>query len=118
MSAPRRVMSTDDIIAIVNRVGKPGLNGHLAALRRGFTSALDLTPAQRDFLAAVAKTPPSATVSGYVHPDTNAAAPGDRAGKDPSPLSPADVAWIQRLPADPEQVTFDDAALTVADNDK
>jgi hypothetical protein len=61
------------------------------------------TPAQRQFIAAVMDRQPQ-DVTTYQHP-ANAA----RLIRDGGPLTPAELMWLQRLPTDPAEVSFDDA---------
>lgn len=66
-------------------------------------------PRQRELLEAMIEQPGQPPAEQYRHPESQPArhAPVDH-------LGPADIAWLQRLPADPEEVTFDDATQVAA----
>lgn len=74
--------------------------------KRSFSSS---TRAQRAFIEAAQRTPVADPVGTYRHP---AAQPLPM--RDNVPLSPVELAWLQRLPADPTQVSFDDAQALAA----
>lgn len=67
------------------------------------------TAQQRAFLAAMQRTPVPDPAGTYRHP----AAPPLPLRPD-GPLSAVELAWLQRLPADPTKVVFDDAQALAA----
>ncbi len=73
-----------------------------------------MSPQLERLLADVAARPAVARTS-YNHPGDQATVPGPVPGAKGSerdyapPLGPAEGAWVQQLPADPEQVSFQDA---------
>lgn len=92
---------------ITSLVSKP-----LTGVTRGRAMALERrerrqgsvgTQRTREFLAQMAAAPVP-TLDTYTHP-----AVGYPQRLDSGPLSPAEMAWLERLPREPAQITFDDA---------
>jgi hypothetical protein len=107
------MLTTDQILSVVNGLGRAGTKGRTQALRRANTqgpSRSTLTSAQNDFLAAADEVPLQDLVQ-YQHPRAAGALPA-RSRTDP--LSPSELAWLQRLPTDPAQIPFDDAQRLLA----
>ncbi len=102
------MLTADQTLDLVNRLGQAGLRGRTAALRRFNQTGMgstNLTPAQLKFLDAVDKVAPVSR-STYAHPAEAASFAPARENK---PLTPSELAWLQRLPADPTKVPFADA---------
>ena len=63
------------------------------------------TQSQRAFLDAMRRVPVRLGTAAYRHPETNVQF---RSSDDA--LTPAELAWLQRLPSDPAQVSYNDAS--------
>jgi hypothetical protein len=112
-------LTSDQVLQFVDRVGQRGVNA-LAWLARNQAktpmNSTTLTPAQNALIAAV-QAVPTERAPKYVHPAATASAARAWLKRDPAtgqtvprpPLTAAELAWLQRLPSDPSQVTFDDA---------
>lgn len=101
------MLKTHEITDLVSKPITPVVVGKVRFLaareNRNFATS---TPAQRGFLDNLANQPlPASTAVEYQHP---AAPPLPRRPAD-TPLSASELAWLQRLPADPTQVPHDDA---------
>jgi hypothetical protein len=112
------MLTTDQILAVVNGLGKAGTSGRTQALRRANRDPMgrsSLTQAQQAFLDAADDVPARQAVK-YVHPGAVAPPVTGRSRGD-APLSPSELAWLDRLPRDPAQVPFSDAQrlLSLAD---
>ncbi len=100
--------------AIAQDPNHPSAAGKFAYLRRSLKKPMGVRtdPASHyqfaDDLAAQHEPGSGAAAEPYRHPgnDPKAHAPG-RGG---TPLSPSDLAWINRLPTDPAQVSYTDAS--------
>src|SRR4051812_16462012 len=90
----------------------PGMRRGAAMARLGRTKPSDgpLTSRQRAFLEQLADSPRNEVASVPQHPE-EVGRTAQRRGRDTGDdLTAVELAWLQRLPLDPSQVTFDDAA--------
>ena len=98
------MISSAKLISLIEKPNRGAVKYHLdQATKDGGT------PKQRQFLADLYATPaPETTV--YQHPENkvDAAVAGSDAHRT-EPLTPTELAWLQRLPADPRDITPDDA---------
>jgi hypothetical protein len=108
---------------LVDQPGSPGFRGRVEAIKR-----YALRPATHGgrgqsinhdrLIADLEAMPPAAPAEKYLHPadDAKRTSPllRDAATGAGYQLTPADIAWIQRLPADPAQVSYDDAVHLAA----
>lgn len=103
------MLTSRQILDTVNALGPPGIRGRVETLRRANIDGIrsDLTPSQAKFLDAAANTDVQQQRQGYAHPA--AGVPSTAAVRGDKPLSPSELAWLQRLPADPSAVSYDDA---------
>lgn len=103
------MLSTDQISDVVRNLGATGNLGRTEALRRANRDGLrsDLTMSQQRFLAAADQVHRDSTPPRYAHPAE--AATFDARARGDKPLTPAELAWLSRLPSDPQDVSFDDA---------
>jgi len=107
------VLTSKQILDLVGQEPKPALAGRVVLHQRAMRTATNTNsgpPSHTRFLAdmaaqfaAVPRAPEK-----YLHPADDAKAMPDPRITTGS-LSPADVAWLQGLPGDPEQVPYDDA---------
>ncbi len=108
------MLSSKQILDVVSSdPNHPGAAGKVAYLRRSLKTSMGVRtdpPSHYQFADALAAQhePGTATAEPYRHPgsDPKAHAPG-RGG---TPLSPSDLAWIDRLPNDPTKMPYEDAA--------
>ena len=120
------VMTKDQIFKVVEQAGRPGIGGLAAAIRRPNKNPMGgsgLPRSQEDFLSAAEQVPDNKGQRlTYNHPGALAqmrsssssslrqnAARATGQPEEPVSLTQAQIAWLQRLPTDPTQVTFDDA---------
>jgi len=134
------MLSSKQILDVVKQEPGPGLHGRVTALKRfGLGRNAQGYPAgpesHRRFVADLEAQTPSASASAtlplkYLHPQDGVQANGgaagraaaearfgNEAGRSPAAtevLPPADLAWINRLPTDPTQVSYDDAVHLAA----
>ena len=102
------MLTTKDIISAIEAEPSPMQKGRLAAMKRfklDRTQRYPVTHPQfmRDMLAVDPRDPIT-----YVHPEQRVQPRPLRHGEEFT-VSAVDIAWLQRLPHDPAQVTFDDA---------
>ena len=106
-------MLTVDAIVELIRMGPTQMRKGkaMAYYKQAIRSQSGYSLAQRRFLQALIEQDALPPREMYVHPEQKATlkppAPFGAAARDK--LDPADLVWLQRLPADPAQVTFDDA---------
>lgn len=108
------MLSTDQILNVVNGLGKAGSKGRTMAARKANQYPMGrtgLTSAQQAFLDAADRVPQRQTAQ-YNHPGATAVVTVQSRGD--GPLSPSELAWIDRLPNDPAQVPFTDAQRLLA----
>ncbi len=105
-------MQTHHVLGLVDAVLKrsPGMDGRLEAIRRAHRTPMrgsTLTPNQTRLVREVQDTAKDTTPppERYTHP----AATASYAPARTTPLTPAELAWLDRLPRDPSQVSFEDA---------
>ena len=108
-------LSSKQIVSLLGNRSSRSLSGSIEAAKRfGMTNATAYGPSiggpveQRTFLDDMqqlrSETPPAD--DRYLHPGQAAGAVAPGSDK---PLSPADLAWLQRLPRDPAAITWEDA---------
>lgn len=124
------MLTSAQILETLSNLGAPGMAGRVSAMRRFAPNAPNgpggsaLTPAQRDFLTAAAAVPihtpatydhPAASAALMIRtrgPERNAANGGSAsitAASRDTALTQSEHAWLQRLPANPAAIPFDDA---------
>lgn len=106
------MLTRDQVVEAIVNYGQPGGRGRVEALRRANIDGLRsmLTSSQRALLESVATAPVSAPAAGYAHPAREARVhrmPSPRGtASQPEPLTPAQVAFLNRLPAEPDKVPY------------
>lgn len=105
-------MQTHHVLGLVDAVLKrsAGMDGRLEAIRRAHRTPMrgsTLTPNQTRLVREVQDTAKDTTPppERYNHP----AAMASYAPARTTPLTAAELAWLERLPRDPSQVSFEDA---------
>lgn len=107
------MMTAEQVLEVVNNLGRAGQHGRAAAIRRSNTTAMHgstLTLAQQRLLTD-AEAVPVAPRLGYAHPAATARSAARVRGD--KPLTPSELAWLQRLPADPTQIPHADATRLI-----
>ena len=114
------MLSSSRILDLVRKHPQRGIAGQVAVLRRNQSNgtggrmgmATSLTSAQDKLLKDLsADGPPPRGPQPYQHPGAGAVDrtyPGDRTART-TPLTATELAWLNRLPTDPAQVSFADA---------
>jgi len=106
------MLSSKQILDLVSQNPSHALKGKIAYHQRAQRTSMnafngpDSHKRLLDDLAAQCETLPPPTVTTYAHPADD---PRARSVKPVDGLTPADLAWINRLPNDPAQVPFTDA---------
>lgn len=110
-------MTTADVMSLLEKLGTSGVAGSAEAIRRRnidrVQRTLQVTAPQRALLDAVTQTRGAGPRVQYRHPAQVATVPFDpKTGNDrrrEEPLTPAQVAWLSRLPTDPADISHADA---------
>lgn len=101
------MLTVKQILDLIAARPTPITQGRSMSLLRQVQRDRQSTGDERRFVEAfAAQTPPKAEI--YSHPEV-AASTALRLPGQPTGLQPADLAWLQRLPSDPAQVTYADA---------
>lgn len=110
------MLTSDQVVDAIVNYGRPGGRGRARALDRINRTGMGtstMTTAQRALVESIATAQVTAPAAGYAHPAAEArthrspAPPGSESQA--APLTAAAVAFLQRLPEEPDKIPYDDA---------